>query len=76
MARKNRAKWAPPCGTVTVRLPVSCIDMLTSYANARVDGNRSLALQYIIEDWARARREKARLIVEAAHTTKEEDEDE
>ena len=73
MARKNRAKWAPPCGTVTVRLPVSCIDMLTSYANARVEGNRSLALQYIIEDWARARRERARLMVETVDATREEE---
>jgi len=52
MVRKNRTTKGGYMTTITVSLPVGCIVTLDKYMK-QTGNNRSLALEYIIEDWKR-----------------------
>jgi len=54
MARINRRVQGATRNTISVTLPHDCIITLNR-AMHRYGNNRSLALEYIIKDWERAR---------------------
>jgi len=54
MARINRRVQGATRNTISVTLPHDCIIVLNR-AMHRYGNNRSLALEYIIKDWERAR---------------------
>jgi len=54
MARINRRVQGATRNTISVTLPHDCIIILNRAMN-RYGNNRSLALEYIIKDWERAR---------------------
>jgi len=54
MARVNRRVQGATRNTISVTLPHECIIILNRAMN-RYGNNRSLALEYIIKDWDRAK---------------------
>ena len=50
MTRRNRRTRGAYMTTVTISLPTECILAVDRYAK-QTGNNRSLALEYIIQDW-------------------------